>query len=430
MAVEKGEEETEKDQVLQGLKPYRGGEELRRATAALCGSAVQLETVPPVQPDAQDFEGIYDQGLALQEAASQSSHQQRDQQRLLREACTRYEAAWRLRKDSHAALYNWGVALSDLARVGEGPARTDFLLAAAEKYAESLKWNPNNPQALNNWGLVLQELSTMRGPSEQRYLVHHSIAKFRRAIHLRPEFDRACYNLGTVFYSHACTLQAAARQALSSFLTQDLRDLQRERATEAATNLAFALAGQYIAVAYALSPAKDVYRSSLSVVQSLLPLPYLRAGFLTATTTDTELTCGERWQRHWFVLDHESFRVRSAELARDESDYAAIAEHDSDADEDKFHRIMLADILTVRKCSDPSLPKGFAMWVSLHSRPQGHYYIAAYLDELEGWVDALHLAGHLASTGRVPALHTALAAPAQPREETPEGPTPLLVQVE
>jgi hypothetical protein len=65
---------------------------------------------------------------------------------VLVQACTRYEAAWRLRESSHAALYNWGVALSDLARVGEGPARTDFLLAAAEKYAESLKWNPNNPQ--------------------------------------------------------------------------------------------------------------------------------------------------------------------------------------------------------------------------------------------------------------------------------------------
>lgn len=75
-------------------------------------------------------------------------------------------------------------------------------------------------QALNNWGLVLQELSSMRGPSEQRYLVHHSIAKFRRALRQRPEFDRACYNLGTVFYSHACALQAAASQALSSFLTQ------------------------------------------------------------------------------------------------------------------------------------------------------------------------------------------------------------------
>jgi hypothetical protein len=39
-------------------------------------------------------------------------------------------------------------------------------------------------------------------------------------------------------------------------------------------------------------------------------------------------------------------------------------------------RLNLADIATVRRCGDPSLPKGYAMWVSLHSQPQGHYYIA------------------------------------------------------
>ena len=62
-------------------------------------------------------------------------------------------------------------------------------------------------QALNNWGLVLQELSTMRSPAERLLLVQQSVAKFRRAIRLRPEFDRACYNLGTVYYAHACSLQ-------------------------------------------------------------------------------------------------------------------------------------------------------------------------------------------------------------------------------
>ena len=65
------------------------------------------------------------------------------------QACGRYEAAWRLQHASHAALYNWGVALSDMARLVK---RTDeheayqCLLKAAEKYATSLHWNPNNPQ--------------------------------------------------------------------------------------------------------------------------------------------------------------------------------------------------------------------------------------------------------------------------------------------
>jgi hypothetical protein len=31
------------------------------------------------------------------------------------QACDRYEAAWKLQQDNAAALYNWGVALSDIA---------------------------------------------------------------------------------------------------------------------------------------------------------------------------------------------------------------------------------------------------------------------------------------------------------------------------
>ena len=67
----------------------------------------------------------------------------------LRQACDSYEAAHALQPASHAALYNWGVALSDMARhlraVNPG-ASYDFLLAATDKYGQSLKWNPNNPQ--------------------------------------------------------------------------------------------------------------------------------------------------------------------------------------------------------------------------------------------------------------------------------------------
>ena len=85
-------------------------------------------------------------------------------------------------------------------------------------------------QALNNWGLVLQELSGMRPPAERHYLVQHSVAKFHRAVRLRPDFDRACYNLGTVLYAYACALQSDASQHLSSQLTQASTGLLAVRA--------------------------------------------------------------------------------------------------------------------------------------------------------------------------------------------------------
>ena len=73
-------------------------------------------------------------------------------------------------------------------------------------------------QALNNWGLVLQELTALRSPSERAYLVDAAVSKFRRAIRLRPDFDRACYNLGTVCYAHASSLNAEDADEVSVML--------------------------------------------------------------------------------------------------------------------------------------------------------------------------------------------------------------------
>ena len=67
---------------------------------------------------------------------------------------------------------------------------------------------------------MLQELSTLGSERARPGLVGASCARFRAAIRLRPEFDRACYNLGTVCYSHAHALQAASQSALSSQLTK------------------------------------------------------------------------------------------------------------------------------------------------------------------------------------------------------------------
>ncbi len=95
----------------------------------------------------------------LQELSGRLPAASADQVAFLRQACARYEAALAIKPASHQALYNWGVALSDLARAlkpsapGEAAA---CLHLASQKYAASLQIAPANPQALNNWGLVLQ----------------------------------------------------------------------------------------------------------------------------------------------------------------------------------------------------------------------------------------------------------------------------------
>lgn len=66
------------------------------------------------------------------------------------QACQKYDAACSLQSGSHACAYNWGVALSDLAkhhRASEELLEAEAkLIESAQMYAASLKWNPNHPQ--------------------------------------------------------------------------------------------------------------------------------------------------------------------------------------------------------------------------------------------------------------------------------------------
>jgi hypothetical protein len=55
---------------------------------------------------------------------------------------------------------------------------------------------------------ALQELSAdARDWQERDMLVKAAMEKFRLAVRTRPDFDRGCYNLGTVFYTFAMALQ-------------------------------------------------------------------------------------------------------------------------------------------------------------------------------------------------------------------------------
>ena len=98
----------------------------------------------------------------------------------------------------------------------------------------------------------------------------------------------------------------------------------------------FQMAAQYVCLAFALEPFKEVYQRSLSVVRSQLPLPFLRSGYLMLVRPDSigtiQVTCHawtlpwhtarcsrplspthgrrhlaqETWVRNWFVLNESS----------------------------------------------------------------------------------------------------------------------------
>mmetsp|Transcript_15153 Transcript_15153/g.32883 ORF Transcript_15153/g.32883 Transcript_15153/m.32883 type:complete len:433 (-) Transcript_15153:285-1583(-) len=404
----------------------------------------QLEDQARSKGQMPDYDTLYSHGLVLQELAAKSNPSSAEHRLYLQQACDLYEASLQVRPSSHAALYNWGVALTDLARVvrmgSTGPSQPSeadsgmtavsssavphvqlqmspqaCLALASQKYAQALKWQPNNPQALNNWGLVLQEMSAhAQQHAERDRLVQCALEKFRCAIRMRPDFDRGCYNLGTVCYTYASTLQAelSAQYRGIPANTLDSEGLKQRQAKEAEIRTAFTTAAQYICLAYALQQHKDIYRKSLGVVRSMLPLPFLRAGHLLAPLPGTLGTSQEAWRRDWFVLDQASLRAASSmetSLSSSiSSGLVAMTQLHLSPSSDPPLVIPLTDMYDVRRVDDVSLPAGHALWVGLHSDPLGIYLIAEDAASADTWVDALLLCHYIALTRSPEALSEAL----------------------
>ena len=106
---------------------------------------------------------------------------------------------------------------------------------------------------------------------------------------------------------------AAGGSALPWCLLRRPSDAPASRqAKDISVRTLLAVAAQYICLAHALQPAKEIYRKSLGVVRQMLPLPFLRAGFLTAPRSRSIGTVTETYRRDWFVLDHRSLRQASS----------------------------------------------------------------------------------------------------------------------
>ena len=215
-------------------------------------------------------------------------------------------------------------------------------------------------------------------------------------------------------------------QGMVSTMLQEAAPAGGEPTSEAVLRRTFALAAQYILLSFVLQPAKEVYSKSLQVIKQLLPLPYLRAGRLLAVASESLDAVPERWTVSMFVVDQAGFRTvaphdppaapsqqATAELQEanglEESQQAQRQSGSGDRQQANSYQMELSDIACVKPCNDPSLPPGYAFWVSLHARTQGLYFIAEVSEDAEGWVDALHMASYAAKQGRMQMLASALA---------------------
>ncbi|KAL2902879.1 Protein HLB1 [Bienertia sinuspersici] len=262
---------------------------------------------------------------------------------LLEEACKKYEEATCLCPTLHDAYYNWAIAISDRARMrGRTKEAEELWKQATAHYEKAVQLNWNSPQALNNWGLALQELSTIVPAKEKHNIVKTAISKFRAAIQLQFDFHRAIYNLGTVLYGLAEDLLRIGGSANQNDVSPN--DLYSQCAV-------------YIAAAHALKPNYSVYRSALRLVRSMLPLPYLKVGYLTAPPPGNPIAPHCDWKRTQFVLNHEGLYQLVSEQKTSRQSLSG-KPVDAPNMKNRAIKVDIVDIVSVSASADLTLPPG------------------------------------------------------------------------
>uniref|UniRef100_A0A0A9CUA4 Uncharacterized protein n=1 Tax=Arundo donax TaxID=35708 RepID=A0A0A9CUA4_ARUDO len=126
----------------------------------------------------------------------------------------------------------------------------------------------------------------------------------------------------------------------------------------------------YVAAAHALKPNYSVYRSALRLVRSMLPLPYLKVGYLTAPPANNAIAPHKEWERSQFILNHEGLQQADA------PDQPPSQSHGHMDRGRKPVRINVADIISVSACSDLTLPSGAGLCVETIHGPT--FFVCAY----------------------------------------------------
>ncbi|XP_050227091.1 protein HLB1 [Mercurialis annua] len=337
-----------------------------------------------IERNSEDYDALYNWALVLQESADNVSPDSTSPSKdsLLDEACKKYDEATRLCPTLHDAFYNWAIAISDRAKMrGRTKEAEELWKQATKNYEKAVELNWNSPQALNNWGLALQELSAIVPAREKQTIVKTAISKFRAAIQLQFDFHRAIYNLGTVLYG----------------LAEDtLRTGGATNPKDVSPNELYSQSAIYIAAAHALKPNYSVYSSALRLVRSMLPLPYLKVGYLTAPPAGEPIAPHSDWKRLEFVLNHEGLQ-QANKLDQKQIAQGLSGRAETNGDK-KTIKVEVPDIVSVSACADLTLPPGAGLCVNTIHGPI--FLVADSWESLDGWLDAIRLVYTIYARGK------------------------------
>ncbi|XP_016675356.1 protein HLB1, partial [Gossypium hirsutum] len=146
----------------------------------------------------------------------------------------------------------------------------------------------------------------------------------------------------------------------------------------------------------------QVYSSALKLVCSMLHLPHLKEGNMTAPPVENAIALHRDWKRTEFFLNHEALqqviKVEQKQVSRSLS--GTIAEVTNE--ENSAIRVEIPDIVSVSSCADLTLPPGAGLCIDTTHGPI--FLIANSWESLNGWLDAIRLVYTIYARGKTDVL--------------------------
>jgi tetratricopeptide (TPR) repeat protein len=129
---------------------------------------------------------------------------------LFKESFEKFEVATKINPKNDSAFYNWGSTLIDLAKL---KGDETLYKESFEKFEEATKINPKDDSAFYNWGIALTDLAKLKGDET---LYKESFEKFEEAIKINPKNDNTFDNWCTALASYASLLTEEKRLQILS----------------------------------------------------------------------------------------------------------------------------------------------------------------------------------------------------------------------
>jgi tetratricopeptide (TPR) repeat protein len=133
---------------------------------------------------------------------------------LLREAEEKYTHAIAAKPDMHDALYNWGVALWDRAKLTSGTEAEALLREAEEKFARAIAVKPDMREALYNWGIALWDRAKLTSGTDAEALLRGAEEKYAQAVAVKPDDFIALGYWGNALLARAKLTNGTEAEAL------------------------------------------------------------------------------------------------------------------------------------------------------------------------------------------------------------------------